>query len=526
MREKEPAGQTMSTSTGNSKDSERTDERRSSPRETLKRYVVLVFFGEDNWGKLTNMSESGMAFEFAKPPSLDERVNFTFQAMGCMPMPQHGKACGDCFEAPGKIVWTREFERGAGVQFVDLVEASREQIRQWLSFETSRDTAKPTEQTKPEVQPTLAELLAPLAPGANTQSAATDKKESLRELDMPVPVAEPVREPDSVSLETSVAESYKAPAWGGQEDAAREPLVPQLPGYSHPSVARLTFLVVSGCLAAFAVTAGVRIFMTRAAQRANAEVRASEPAPGMGESTAEVNVSSSGPLPVVSPAASVTSSSAVSAPPFQVDVLDGNGRSWILWFVHGGAQDQERPLSYRRAGSSNSSAPAMKTTKGEEASSPEKREVAHTFTMVAPTVSHPLNNSATGKPSAEAPAIQPELAPSLGGPVGGVLVSQGAPAAPAAHGPVGGMVQQPRLLRSAPAAYPQLAKSNRVSGDVVVDALIDTTGNVTAAKVISGPVLLQQAAVETVRHWKYEPARLDGQAVAMHLTVTVRFRLN
>ena len=61
---------------------------------------------------------------------------------------------------------------------------------------------------------------------------------------------------------------------------------------------------------------------------------------------------------------------------------------------------------------------------------------------------------------------------------------------------------------------------------MVVDALIDTTGNVTTAKVISGPVLLQQAAVETVRHWKYEPARLDGQAVAMHLTVTVRFRLN
>ena len=167
----------------------------------------------------------------------------------------------------------------------------------------------------------------------------------------------------------------------------------------------------------------------------------------------------------------------------------------------------------------------MKTTKREDASLPEKREAAHTFTMVGPNVSHPLNTSATGNPSAEAPAIQPELAPSLGGPIGGVLVSHVGPAAPA-HGPIGGMVQQPRLLRSAPAAYPQLAKSSRVSGDVVVDALIDTTGNVTTAKVISGPVLLQQAAVETVRHWKYEPARLDGQAVAMHLTVTVRFRLN
>ena len=533
MREKEPAGQTMSTSTGNSKDSERTDERRSSPRETLKRHVVLVFFGEDNWGKLTNMSESGMAFEFAKPPSLDERVNFTFQAMGGMPMPQNGKACGDSFEAPGKIVWTREFERGAGVQFVDLVEASREQIRQWLSFETSRNIGKPTEQAKPEVQPILAELLAPLAPGSNTQSAAADKKESLLALDMPVPIAEPVPEPDSAFLESSVAEeSFEAPAWNDLEEAAKEPRVPELQVTSHPSVARLTFLVVSGCLAAFAVTAGVRIYMTRAAQQAEAALHASESAPETTESTAEVNVSSPVPTPVSSPAASVlssagsTASPATSAPPFQVAVLDGNGRSWILWFVRGEAKNKDNPLGDRSAEAANSFAPTVRTPKRQESALPEKQQAARTFTLAAPNISHPPNTGVAAQSSVEVPAIQPELTPSSGNPFGGALGSQKAPAAPAVRAPIGGMVQQPRLLRSAPALYPQLAKSNRVSGDVVVDALIDTTGNVTTAKVISGPVLLQQAAVETVRHWKYEPARLDGQAVAMHLTVTVRFRLN
>ena len=59
-----------------------------------------------------------------------------------------------------------------------------------------------------------------------------------------------------------------------------------------------------------------------------------------------------------------------------------------------------------------------------------------------------------------------------------------------------------------------------------MDALIDTAGNVTAVKVLSGPVMPQQAAMATVRQWKYEPARLDGQVVAMHLTITVKFRLN
>jgi TonB family protein len=63
-----------------------------------------------------------------------------------------------------------------------------------------------------------------------------------------------------------------------------------------------------------------------------------------------------------------------------------------------------------------------------------------------------------------------------------------------------------------------------VEGDVTLDALIDETGRVTKIKTISGPVLLQQAAAAAVRQWKYEPAALDGKAVPMHLTVTVKFR--
>lgn len=519
----------MSSSMTISKDSVKTEERRSSPRERMKHHVVLVFFGEDNWGKLTNMSESGMAFEFAKPPSLSERVNFTFQAMGCMPLPSHGKALGDSFEAPGKIVWTREFERGAGVQFVDLAEGSRKQIREWLSFETSTDTSTAGELVKPEAQPTLAELLAPFAEGSNTQGAA-NKKESLVELDMPVPVAP---EPDSAFLESSVAgEPYEAPVCVGQKETAKEPRVAELLATSH--VARLTFLVVSSCLAAFAVTAGVRIFMTREAQRANSAARTSDPSLAVVETTAAVNASSPVPTPVSLPALPVTSSSATSspvtgAPPFQVDVLDANGGSWMLWFVHGGAQDakdKNNQIPYRLLESSNSSAPMMKTTKHEEAASLEKPQTARTFTMVAPDVSHPLSASASEKPSAEAPAIQPEVPPSLGGPIGGALGSRVAPAAPVVQPPTGGMVQQPRLIRATTPVYPQIAKSSRVSGDVIVDALIDMSGNVMTEKVISGPALLRQAAMDTVRHWKYEPARLDGQAVAMHLSVTVEFRLN
>jgi len=68
-----------------------SNERRSVLREPLK-WVVLVYFGLDNWGKLIDLSESGMRFEFAQPPSDRERINFTFEAMGCLPGPPAGRS--------------------------------------------------------------------------------------------------------------------------------------------------------------------------------------------------------------------------------------------------------------------------------------------------------------------------------------------------------------------------------------------------------------------------------------------------
>jgi TonB family protein len=99
------------------------------------------------------------------------------------------------------------------------------------------------------------------------------------------------------------------------------------------------------------------------------------------------------------------------------------------------------------------------------------------------------------------------------------------PAAPAAVVPVGGDVKPAHLISSVPPTYPALAKTQHVAGDVRVDALVDVTGRVTTMKVVSGPSLLHQAAIDALRQWKYQAATLDGKAVPMHLTVTIQFRL-
>ncbi len=108
-----------------------------------------------------------------------------------------------------------------------------------------------------------------------------------------------------------------------------------------------------------------------------------------------------------------------------------------------------------------------------------------------------------------------------------LVVGNNQPAAPtpAAPLPVGGDVKQAKLISSVPPTYPTLAKNQHVSGNVLVDALIDANGRVTTMKVVSGPTLLQQAAMDALKQWKYQPASLDGKPVPMHLTVTLQFRL-
>ena len=95
---------------------------------------------------------------------------------------------------------------------------------------------------------------------------------------------------------------------------------------------------------------------------------------------------------------------------------------------------------------------------------------------------------------------------------------------PAAPLPVGGEVTPAQLIKSVPPVYPALAKSQRISGNVQIDALIDASGNVAGVKVISGPGVLHLAALEAVKQWKYKPALLDGQPTSVHLTITVQFR--
>jgi protein TonB len=88
-----------------------------------------------------------------------------------------------------------------------------------------------------------------------------------------------------------------------------------------------------------------------------------------------------------------------------------------------------------------------------------------------------------------------------------------------------GEVKAPQLISMVKPVYPPLLRRTRVQGDVVIDALIDTEGNVVEEHTVSGNEFLVAAAMDALRRWKYEPTVLNGQVFPVYLRVTITFRL-
>lgn len=82
------------------------------------------------------------------------------------------------------------------------------------------------------------------------------------------------------------------------------------------------------------------------------------------------------------------------------------------------------------------------------------------------------------------------------------------------------------LLRKVAPIYPPFALRERISGTVVLQAMIGKDGHIQNLEVVSGPSELKVAALEAVHQWLYSPYLLNGQPVAVRTTINVFFILN
>ena len=91
---------------------------------------------------------------------------------------------------------------------------------------------------------------------------------------------------------------------------------------------------------------------------------------------------------------------------------------------------------------------------------------------------------------------------------------------------VGGVIRSPQKTRHVAPEYPAIARSARVSGIVILEAVLGEDGSVRDVKVLRSKPLLDGAAIDAVRQWRFTPTLLNGVPVPVIMTITVAFNLH
>lgn len=89
-----------------------------------------------------------------------------------------------------------------------------------------------------------------------------------------------------------------------------------------------------------------------------------------------------------------------------------------------------------------------------------------------------------------------------------------------------GDVKPPRLIKEVKPIYPEEARKAEIQGIVILSVRTDIYGSVEKILVLksAGP-LLDQAAIDAVKQWIYEPMLVNGKPQPVIFTVTVNFTL-
>jgi TonB family protein len=81
-----------------------------------------------------------------------------------------------------------------------------------------------------------------------------------------------------------------------------------------------------------------------------------------------------------------------------------------------------------------------------------------------------------------------------------------------------------QVLKKVSPVYPTIAKQRRLTGILVVDALVDKSGKVTILNVVSGPPVFRDAAFDAIKQWQFKPALLNSQPIDQHTQIRLEFK--
>src|SRR6266849_3631706 len=518
--------------------------------------MAYVELGQDNGGILLNLGEGGFAVNSALAFRATEFPELRFQ----VPQLRRWRSAG------GRIVWMSENKTVAGIQFLELPEASRLEIRKWASSEEEgehpeaeqRGTMEPrtiVSETAYRRDPRDRGVAAPMETAANTTQAAP-RSESVASghhiaAHMP-PAAVPV-----VQRATARADAAEAPP--SQDFRFNEySMFAAEPGSEQVWVEAGRQKTGSGRVALLLIVVAALFFAL------GATVGRGTLDPWIADVEAWVQGPTAPSVKPPAPAGQVSSAALDSQETRQQEGSSASGDQ-------GGAAQQapnETPDANLRAGDTTPAESGRTDGKAGERKTPEANSQASmaakgaatgvglpgkkSFSAAPPTPA-PKPPSKAGTPRSANTAGESEdarvsghailvNAPEPGSPPFGVnLPSETVSASSNVAISVQRSIQVPprtgtgyarpervligRLISHGEPFYPPEARNRRLEGAVQVHATVGRTGHVIGVRAVSGPSLLASAAMTAIREWRYEPTFIDGDPVETQAEITMVFRL-
>ncbi len=173
-----------------------------------------------------------------------------------------------------------------------------------------------------------------------------------------------------------------------------------------------------------------------------------------------------------------------------------------------GPDEEERAAAPPKANDATETAPSFKLTTAAAEPAPTP--------LTAPPITPPAS-----KPS-PTPSPTPWLTPT---PTPAAAPQQQEQPQPAPKAPVSGGALNSKALSLPAPLYPQPARTAGASGTVIIEVLIDESGKVTEARVVSGHPLLRPAALVAAKQAKFSPSKLSGEPVKVRGTISYVFTL-
>ena len=85
-------------------------------------------------------------------------------------------------------------------------------------------------------------------------------------------------------------------------------------------------------------------------------------------------------------------------------------------------------------------------------------------------------------------------------------------------------LEQLKVIKRVAPVYPPVARQRLLSATVVVEATVNAEGKVSEVRMISGSPIFRESAIDAVKQWIYQPAKLNGQPIEQKTTIQLSFK--